>query len=77
MSCEDRPRSGRTSTCQNDENLEKDRKTINADRRRTIDEISEITELMPANVNGRFYYETCFRKIGSSVVYKRIKKTLV
>ena len=45
MSCEDQPRSGRTSTCRNDENLEKVRNAINADRRRTIDEISEITGL--------------------------------
>jgi len=43
MSCEDQPRSGRTSTCQNDENLEKVRNAINADRHRIIDEISEIT----------------------------------
>ena len=45
MSCEDQPRTGRTSTCRNDENLEKFRNTINADRRRTTDEISEITGL--------------------------------
>jgi len=45
MSCEDQPRSGRTSTCQNDENLEKVRNAINADHRWTIDEISEITGL--------------------------------
>ena len=40
MSCEDQPRSGR-----NDENLEKNHNAINADRRRTTDEISEITGL--------------------------------
>jgi len=45
MSCEDQPRSGRPSTCQNDENLEKVCNAINADRRRTIDEISEIIGL--------------------------------
>jgi len=45
MSCEDQPRSGRPSTCQNDENLDKVRNANNADRRRTIDEISEITGL--------------------------------
>ena len=45
MSCDDQPRSGRLSTCQNVENLEKFRNAINADRRRTIDEISEITGL--------------------------------
>jgi len=77
MSCEDQPRSGRLSTCRNDENLEKVRNAINADRR-TIDEVSEITglswEFMSANVNGRFEYETCFRKIRSSVVDKRIKR---
>ena len=45
MSCEDQPRSGRPSTCRNDENPDKVRKAINADPRRTIDEISEITSL--------------------------------
>ena len=45
MSCEDQPISGRPSTCRKDENLEKVRNPINADRRRTIDEISEVTGL--------------------------------
>jgi len=45
MSCEDQPRSGRTSTCRNDENLDKVRNAISANRRQTIDEISEITGL--------------------------------
>ena len=39
MSCEDQPRSGRHSTCRNDENLDKVRNAINAD------EISEVTGL--------------------------------
>ena len=51
MSCEDQPRSGRPSTCRNDENLEKVRNAINADRRRTIDEISEITGLSGVHVS--------------------------
>jgi len=45
MSCDEQPSSGRPSTCRNDENLEKVRNAINADRHRTIDEISEITGL--------------------------------
>jgi len=45
MSCEDQQSSGRTSTCRNDENLEKVRNTMNADRCQTIDEFSEITGL--------------------------------
>ena len=45
MSCEDQPRSGQPSICQNNENLEKVRNAINANRHRTIDEISEITGL--------------------------------
>ena len=45
MSCEDQPRFGRPSACQNDENLENVRNAINADRRQTIDEICEITVL--------------------------------
>jgi len=39
ISCEDQPRSGRTSTCRNDENLDKVRNAISADRLPTIDEI--------------------------------------
>ena len=45
MSCEDKSRSGRPSTCQNYENLEKVCNAINADHRRTIGEISEVTGL--------------------------------
>jgi len=45
MSREDQPRSGRHSTYLNVENLEKVHNAINSDRRRTIDEISEITVL--------------------------------
>ena len=45
MSCEDQPRSGQSSTCQNDENLDKVCIAINAGHRRTIDNISEITGL--------------------------------
>jgi len=45
MSCEDQPRAGQTSTCRNDENLEKVRNAINADHHRTIDEIFEINDL--------------------------------
>ena len=45
MSCEDQLRSGRPSTYPNDVNLEKIRNAINADWRRTTDEISEITGL--------------------------------
>ena len=44
MSCEDQPRSGQPSTYRNDENLEKVRNAISAAHRRTIDEISEITQ---------------------------------
>ena len=71
MSCEDQSRSGRSSTCRNDENLEKFVNAINANHRRTIDEISEINGLSwsscQRNVNGRFEYEMCFRKIRFSV----------
>ena len=46
MSCEDQPRTGRSSTCQNDENLENVRNANNADCCcRTTDEISETTGL--------------------------------
>jgi len=45
ISCQDQPRSGRPSTCRNVENLDKIRNAINADRRRTIDEVSEIPSL--------------------------------
>jgi hypothetical protein len=45
MLCEDQPRSGRPSTSRNDEDLEKVCSAVNADCRRTIDEISEIIGL--------------------------------
>jgi len=45
MSFEDQPRSGRPSTCRNDEKLAKVRNPVNADRRRTIVESFEIAGL--------------------------------
>jgi histone-lysine N-methyltransferase SETMAR len=43
MSVEDQPRCGRTSTSRTDENVENVHHAVLADRRRTTDEISEIT----------------------------------
>ena len=74
MSCEDQPRSGQTSTCRCDENLEKIHNTINVDRRRTIIEISQITGLSWSSCQRTFEYEKCFHKIRSSVVDRGSKK---
>ena len=63
MSCEDQPRSGRTSTCRNDENLQKSRDAINADRRRTIDEISGKTGL---------FCSSCQRMLTEDLNIKRV-----
>jgi len=63
MSCKDQPRSGRPSTCQNDENLEKVHNAINADRRRTTDEIYEITGLS---------WSSCQRMLTEDLNMKRV-----
>jgi hypothetical protein len=63
MSCEDQPRFGRPSTCRNDENIENVRNAINADRRRTIDEISEITGLS---------WSSCQRVLTEDLNMKRV-----
>ena len=63
MSCEDRPRSGRPSSCRNYENLEKVRNAINEDRRRTIGEISEITVLS---------WSSCQRMLTEDLNMKRL-----
>ena len=68
MSCEDQPRSGRLSTCRNYENLEKVRNAINADRRRTIDEISEITGLS---------WSSCQRMLTEDLNLKRVSAKFV
>ena len=68
MSCEDQPRSGRTSTCRNDGNLEKVRNTINSDRRRTIDEISEIAGLS---------WNSCQRVLTEDLNMKRVSAKFV
>ena len=68
MSCEDQPRSGRPSTCRNDENLDKVRNAINADRRRTIDEISEITGLS---------WSSCQRMLTEDLNMKRVSAKFV
>jgi len=63
MSREDQPRSGRHSTCRNDENLEKVRNAINADRCQTTDEISEITGLP---------WSSCQRMLTEDLNMKRV-----
>jgi histone-lysine N-methyltransferase SETMAR len=45
MSIEDLPRPGRPSTSRNEENIEKDRQAINEDRRKTIEQVSEETNV--------------------------------
>ena len=66
MSCDDQPRSGRLSTCQNVENLEKFRNPINADSRRISDEISVI--------NG-FSWSSCQRMLTEDLYMKRVSYT--
>jgi len=68
MSCKDQPRSGRPSACRNGENLEKVYNAINADRRWTIDEISEITGLS---------WSSCQRMSTEDVNMKRVSAKLV
>ncbi|GFY07368.1 hypothetical protein TNCV_5085531 [Trichonephila clavipes] len=45
MSIEDMPRPGRTSTGRNDENIAKIKLAIHGDRQKTIDQISEETNV--------------------------------
>ena len=68
MSCEDQPRSGRPSTCRNDENVEKVRNAINAERRRTFGEISEITGLS---------WSSCQRMLPEDLNMKRVSAKFV
>ena len=68
MSCEDQPRFGRPSTSRNDENLEQVRNAINADRRRTIDEILEITGLS---------WSSCQRILTDDLNMKRVSAKFV
>ena len=68
MPCEGQPRSGRPSTCQNYENLDKVRNAINADRRRIIDEIYEITGLS---------WSSCRRMLTEDLNMKRVSAKFV
>ena len=68
MSCEDQPRSGQTSTCRNDENLERVCNAINADCRQTTDEISEITGLS---------WSSCQRMLTEDLNMKRVSTKFV
>jgi histone-lysine N-methyltransferase SETMAR len=45
MSTEDLPRPGRPSSSRNEENIEKVRQAINEDRRKTIEQVSEETNV--------------------------------
>jgi len=79
MSCEDQPRSDRTSTCRNDGNLENVLNAINADCRRTVDEISEITGLSWSSFQ-RMLTEGFYMKRASASFLPRLtedKKTIV
>ena len=68
MSREDQPRSGRPSTCRNDENLENVRNAINEDHHQTIDEISEITGLS---------WSSCQRMLREDLNMKRVSANFV
>ena len=68
ISCEDQPRSGWPLTCRNDENLEKVRNAINANRRRIIGEISEITGLS---------WSSCQRMLTEDLNMKRVSAKFV
>ena len=68
MSCEDQPRSGRSSTCRNDENPDKVPNTVNADHRRTTDDISEVTGLS---------WSSCQRMLTDVLNMKRVSAKFV
>jgi len=68
MSCEDQSRSGQTSTCRNDENLDKFRNSINADLHWTTDEISEISRLS---------WSSCQRMLKEDLNMKRVSTKFV
>ena len=77
MSCEDRRRSGRLSTCRNDENLEKVRNAISADRRWTIDEISEITGLSWSSCQRMLMEDLNMKRISAKFVPRLLTETLI
>ena len=68
MSREDQPSSGRPSTCRKDENLDNVRNAVNADRRWTIDEISEINGLS---------WSSCQRMLKEDLNMKRVSAKFV
>jgi hypothetical protein len=66
MSIEELPRPGRPLTSRNEEKVEKVRQAINEDRRKTIEQVSEETnvmEFLPANFNRRFANEAGVHQI--------------
>jgi len=74
MSCEEQPRYGQPSTCQNDENLENVRNAINADRRRTIDEISEITDLSLSSCQRMLTEDLNMKRVSAKFVPRLLKE---
>ena len=77
MSYEDQPRSGQPSTCRNDENLEKVRNAISADRRWTIDEISEITGLSWSSCQRMLMEDLNMKRISAKFVPRLLTETLI
>jgi transposase len=68
MAVEDQPRSGRPSTSRSDESVGKVSQAALEDRRRTIDEISEITGVS---------WSSCQRILMEGVMMKRVAAKLV
>ena len=80
MSCEDQPSSGRPSTCRNDENLDKVSNAINVDRRRTIDEFSEITGLSCSSCQRMLTEDLNMKRVSAKFVPRLLtedQKTIV
>ena len=70
MSIEDEPRPGRPSTSKTDENIEKIRVAIMFDRRRTIDELEEMTGISWSSCQRILTEdETCCSKIRSACAF--------
>ena len=68
MSIDDQPRSGRPSTSRTDENVQKINELVREDRRRTIEELEELSGISWSSVQRILSEDLCMSRVAAKFV---------
>ena len=68
LSIEDKPRSGRSSSSRNDENMAKIREKLKVGRRYAIDELSEVTRVSWSSIQRNLTQDLGMRRVAAKFV---------